>query len=140
MIYTRLFSQFVWSCISACLHVCVCASEILIFFFPVFFTLRCFYLYVNLCISLEVPSLMLSVMFSACSLSHQFFSHSISACLFFSADVLTDRVIALGADPWTRHDTMLHYELMLKLGRISGIHPYASHLIIQGGGEMCLWT
>lgn len=59
---------------------------------------------------------------------------------FFSADVLTDRVIALEADAWTQDDIALHHELMLKLGRISGIHPYTSHLIIQGGGETCLWA
>lgn len=59
--------------------------------------------------------------------------------LFFSADVLTDRVIALEADAWTQDDIALHHELILKLGRISGIHPYTSHLIIEGGERTCLW-
>lgn len=59
--------------------------------------------------------------------------------VFHSADVLTDRVIALEADAWTQDDIALRHELMLKLGRISGIHPNTSYLIIQGGGETCLW-
>lgn len=80
-------------------------------------------------------------LFSLFSLTSSFFSPLTSClCVFFSADVLTDRVIALEADAWTQDDIALHHELMLKLGRISGIHPYMSYLIIQGGGEMCLWT
>ncbi len=67
---------------------------------------------------------------------------SLTSCLhvFFSADVLTDRVIALEADAWTQDDIARYHELILKLGRISGIHPYTSHLITQGGVETCLWT
>lgn len=75
-------------------------------------------------------------------LSSTVMSFSHTPCLqifFFSADVLTDRVIALEADVWTQDDIALHHELMLKLGRISGIHPYMSHLITQGGEETCLW-
>lgn len=59
---------------------------------------------------------------------------------FHSADVLTDWVIAPEADAWTQDDIALDHELMLKLRRISGIHPYSSYLIIQGGGETCLRT
>lgn len=61
-------------------------------------------------------------------------------CIFFPADVLTDRVIALEADAWTQDDIARHHELTLKLGRISGIHPYLSYLIMLGGEEMCLWN
>lgn len=76
---------------------------------------------------------------SARPLSHHYFFFFLFLALsrlhvFFSADVLTDRVIALEADAWTQDDIALHHELILKLGRISGIHPYTSHLITQGGG------
>lgn len=87
----------------------------------------------SLCVCLEGFNLILPVIFS---LSHiVIFSLSLHAFNYFSlADVLTDRIIALEADTWTWDDIALRHELMHKLGRISGIHPCMSYLIIQGGG------
>lgn len=99
--------------------------------------------FLSLLQSLEVLSLISSVIFLAYPLSHHgIFVPPLPPCLhvFFSADVLTDRVIALEADAWTQDDIALYHELMHKLGRISGIHPDTSHLIIQGGEETYLWT
>ena len=39
--------------------------------------------------------------------------------------------IAPEADAWTQDDIALRHELILRLGRISGIHPWTSHLIIE---------
>lgn len=66
---------------------------------------------------------------------HHFCSLTSCLCVYFSADVLTDRVIALEADGCTQADIARHYELMLKLGRISGISPYMSHLVYRVEGN-----
>lgn len=65
----------------------------------------------SLYICLEVLSLIVPVIFSACPLSHHnfhnFFSLTSRLHVFFSADVLTDRVIALEVDAWTQDDIAL---------------------------------
>lgn len=123
---------------SACLHVCVQVKGMMNHLAD---TSHSIYIAISLHLSGNSLTHFACDLFSPSSLTPSFF-FSLTSCLhvFFPADVLTDRVIALEADAWTRDDIALHHELMLKLGRISGIHPYTSHLIIQGGGEMCLWT
>lgn len=122
-----------------CLHVYILYDES---YLHAFIRHKSLYLYCNLSAFVwKFSHSFLSVIFLVRPLSHRFFFFSsLTSCLhvFFAADVLTDKVIALEADAWTQDDIALDHELMLKLGRISGIHPYTSHLIIQGGGETCL--
>lgn len=92
---------------------------------------RSLYLYCNLWICLQCLSLILSRPLS----HHHFCSLTSRLRVYFSADVLNDRVIALEADVWTQNDIARRYELMLKLGRISGIGPYMSHLVYRVEGD-----